>query len=156
MGSTWGPPHIYIYIYMIASGHVYIFFWPFGCVLLHPPPSIFSCLYLQGAKHPSFILIRAALELRSHEKSVRAHRLKIGPKFQTPPGEQISASFQKNQVLQKDRFGLVRGRESVKIECNGTVLKLFAPPSRIFDSKMAYEGQNGPNRGPKGAKNRYI
>ena len=47
-----------------------------------PPPSICSRLYLQGAKPPSFILIRAAIELCSHEKSVRAHRLKIGQKFQ--------------------------------------------------------------------------
>ena len=46
-----------------------------------PPPSIFSCLYFHGAKPPSFILIRAALELGSDEKSVRAHRLKIDPKF---------------------------------------------------------------------------
>ena len=133
-----------------------IFFRPSGYVLLHPPPSIFSCLYLQGAKPPSFILIRAALELRSDEKSVRAHRLKIGPKFQTPLGEQISASFQEKQVLQKKCFGLVRDRKWVKIECNGTVLKLFAPPSRIFESKNAYESQNGPSWGPTGAKNRYI
>ena len=77
----------------------------------YTPPSIFSRLYFQGAKPPSFILIRAALELGSDEKSVRAHRLKIGPKFQTPPGGQISASFQKNQVLQKERFGLIRSRK---------------------------------------------
>ena len=61
-----------------------IFVRPSGYVLLHPPPSIFSCLYFQGAKPPSFILIRAALELRSDEKSVRAHRLKIGPNFGPP------------------------------------------------------------------------
>ena len=97
--------------------------------------------------------MRAALELDSDEKSVRTYRLKISTKIQTPPGGQIFATVQKNQVSQKGRFGLVRGRRSVKIECNGTVLKLFAPPSRIVDSKTTYEGQNGLNLAQRGPKN---
>ena len=137
---------------MIASGHVYNLFCPFGYFFLHPPLQYFHVCICASAKPPSFILIRAALELDSDEKSVGAHRLKIDPKIQTPPGGQISASFQENQVSQKPSFGLVRGRKWFKIECNGTVLKLFVPPSRIFESKTAYEGKHCLNlaqRGPK-------
>ena len=66
---------------MIASGMSTIVFLAIWLSFATPPPSIFSCLYFHGAKPPSFILIRAALELGSDEKSVRAHRLKIDPKF---------------------------------------------------------------------------
>ena len=65
-----------------------------------PPPSIFSCLYFHGAKPPSFILIRAALELGSDEKTVRAHRLKIEPKFGPPwtyPKMDVFGRFLKNR-----------------------------------------------------------
>ena len=136
---------IYKYILDCQWACLHFFFGHLAAFCYTPPFNIFMFVFSRR-ETPIFHTDSSCSRTRFRREVGTSSPFEDWPQISyPPPGGQISASFQKNQVSQNGRFGLVRGRNWVKIECDGTVLKLFAPPSRIFDSKTAYEGQNGPN-----------
>ena len=102
-----------------------IFFGHLAAFCYTPPFDIFMFVFA-GREPPIFHTDSSCSRTWLPREVGTSSPFEDWPEFQTPPGGQISASFQKIQVLQKSRFWLVRGRQLVEIGHMATVLKLFA------------------------------
>ena len=139
----------------IYSADVCNFFFAIRLAFFCTPLLKFSWSRRHGAKIRPIVLIRRDLELHSHDKSVRPHRVEIVGLGRTPQNGPMRASFQKKHILKKNVFWPVRGRKLVEIGSNRFILKVSASRIRFSGRKrptMAKMGLicrrgRGPGRG---------